>query len=78
MILIEVADSVSSKMFFELPAQLYRNNSEYIAPLLKDVEAVFDPKRNRFHQHGEVKRWIVVDHKQQPAGRIAAFINSKY
>jgi hypothetical protein len=71
----EVIDKKSSKEFLDLPRKLYKNDPNFISPLDKDIEAVFDPKLNNFHFHGIIKRWIVKDNNNEPVGRIAAFIN---
>ncbi len=72
--IVEVKDKRSSKTFISLPRLLYKNDPNYISPLDKDIESVFDPGRNNFHKHGIVKRWLVFN-SNKPVGRIAAFIN---
>ncbi len=71
----EVIDKKSAKEFLELSVNLYKNDPNFISPLDKDIEAVFDPNLNNFHKHGIIKRWIATDDMGKPAGRIAAFIN---
>ncbi len=71
----EVTDKKTIKEFIELPRKLYISDPNFISPLDKDIEAVFDPKLNNFHSHGIIKRWIAKNEKQQTIGRIAAFIN---
>lgn len=71
----EVTDKKSAKEFLELQRKLYKNDPNFISPLDKDIEAVFDPKLNNFHSHGIIKRWIAKNDKGETVGRIAAFIN---
>ena len=71
----EVTDKKSAKEFLELPRKLYKNDPNFISPLDKDIEAVFDPKLNNFHSHGIIKRWIAKNDMGETVGRIAAFIN---
>ncbi len=71
----EVTDKKSSKEFLDLPRKLYKNDPYFISPLVKDIEAVFDPTLNNFHSHGIIKRWIAKDDNNEPVGRISAFIN---
>ncbi|HEY8689016.1 MAG TPA: GNAT family N-acetyltransferase [Chitinophagaceae bacterium] len=75
MTIVEVTDNSSAKKFLELPRKLYKNDRNFISPLDKDIEAVFDPALNNFHSHGIIKRWITLDDEGKTVGRIAAFIN---
>ena len=71
----EVTDKKSAKEFLDLQRKLYKNDPNFISPLDKDIEAVFDPKLNNFHSHGIIKRWIAKNDMGKTVGRIAAFIN---
>lgn len=73
--IVEVTDKKIAKEFLDLPRKLYKSDSNFISPLDKDIEAIFDPKLNHFHSHGICKRWIAKDNSGQTIGRIAAFIN---
>jgi hypothetical protein len=64
--------------FLEVNVRLYADDPNYIRPLDKDVEEVFDPAKNKAFRFGEVIRWILVDEKGEKIGRIAAFVNSRY
>jgi hypothetical protein len=75
MTIVEITDNSSAKKFLELPRKLYKNDRNFISPLDKDIEAVFNPALNNFHSHGIIKRWIAVDDNGETVGRIAAFIN---
>lgn len=55
-----------------------KDNPNYIRPLDKDIEQVFDPKKNKSFRHGEATRWILKDDSGRLAGRIAAYANRKY
>lgn len=74
MIIEEINDKKSKKEFLNLPRLLYKSDPNFISPLDKDIEAVFDPSQNNFHSHGICKRWILKK-KNITIGRIAAFIN---
>ena len=37
----------TQKEFLEFPARLFRNEKNYIRPLNKDIEDVFNPKKNK-------------------------------
>ena len=75
--IIEVNDKKTSNEFLNLPIRLYKNEKNWIRPLDKDVEAVFDPKKNKFFRHGELNRWILQDDNGKTIGKVAAFINRK-
>jgi len=77
MSLIEVKSKADIKAFLELPVRLYKNEKNWIRPLDKDIEAVFDKKTNKFFRHGECIRWLLKDDKGETIGRVAAFINNK-
>lgn len=77
--LIEVKneDKALVKQFLELPLSIYKGDPNYIRPLDKDIEGVFDPAKNKFFRHGTCTRWILVDGKGKGIGRIAAFVNER-
>jgi GNAT superfamily N-acetyltransferase len=76
--LIQVRDKATAREFIMVNVLLNKGNPNYIRPLDHDVEAVFDPKKNKAFRHGEVIRWILKDKNGALAGRIAAFVNKKY
>ncbi|WP_017733802.1 hypothetical protein [Nafulsella turpanensis] len=75
--LIEVKDKSAVKEFLHLPVRLYKNEKNWIRPLDKDVETVFDPKKNKYFRFGECTRWILRNAEGETIGRVAAFINRK-
>lgn len=64
--------------FLEVNAQLYAGDPNYIRPLDKDVEEVFNVQKNKAFRFGEAIRWLLVDQKGEKIGRIAAFVNRRY
>jgi hypothetical protein len=77
MIITEVKDKASKKAFLNLARTLYKNDKNWVCPLDNDIEAVFDPAKNNFHQDGKCTRWILKDDNGKVIGRVAAFINNK-
>lgn len=75
---ITVKSPEEARAFLEMPLQLYRNDPHYIRPLDKDIDEVFDPKKNKFFRHGECERWLYRDDQGTCVGRIAVFVNKKY
>jgi len=74
----EVITAADKKAFLQLAVDLYRNDQNWIRPLDKDVEEVFDPEKNKFFKRGECCRWLLTDDEGQYIGRIAAFVNRQY
>lgn len=75
--IVEVNNKSTVREFISLPVRLYKNEKSWIRPLDKDIESVFDPKKNKTFRNGKCIRWILTDDKGQTIGRIAAFINNK-
>ncbi|MGB8193628.1 MAG: hypothetical protein WCF67_16980, partial [Chitinophagaceae bacterium] len=76
--LIQVTDKSLAKDFLLVNVLVNKGNPNYIRPLDTDVEAVFDPEKNKTFRQGEIIRWILKDDEGNLAGRIAAFVNKKY
>ena len=76
--LLEVNTPELEKEFIQVNVQLNKSNPNYIRPLDKDINEVFDKKKNKTFRNGECTRWILKDKEQHLIGRIAAFTNSKY
>ncbi len=76
--LIEVTNEKLARDFIRVNVELNAGDPNYIRPLDKDINEVFDRKTNKALRHGEVIRWILRDGEGHLAGRIAAFVNKKY
>ena len=75
--LIEVLSLQQAKEFIRVNVELNQSNPNYVRPLDKDINEVFDPKKNKAYRSGETARWILKDDSGNYAGRIAAFANRK-
>jgi hypothetical protein len=75
--IIEVKTATEAREFLLLPVSLYKNEPAWIRPLDKDIEAVFDEKKNKTFRHGECIRWILKNDNGDTIGRIAAFVDQK-
>lgn len=75
MVITEVTDKRSRREFLDVPKILYSNEGIWVCPLDREIESVFDRKRNIYFQHGEASRWILKDSNGKLAGRVAAFID---
>lgn len=76
--LIPVNDTGTAKEFIQVAVQLHQQDPNWIRPLDKDINEVFDKEKNKTFRFGEVQRWILKDEQGKLAGRIAAFTNKKY
>ena len=76
--LIPVNDRATAQQFLQVAVELYKNDPKWIRPLDKDINEVFDAKKNKAFRFGEIERWILKDEEGKLIGRIASFINKKY
>ena len=76
--LIEVTNKKLSKDFILVNVEINKNDPNYIRPLDKDINDVFNPKKNKAFRQGEAIRWVLKDKDENLIGRIAAFTNKKY
>jgi hypothetical protein len=76
--LFEVTDALTAKQFLEVNVIINGSHANYIRPLDKDIDEVFDKTRNKTYRFGETIRWILKDRDNHLIGRIAAFTNKKY
>jgi hypothetical protein len=76
--LTEVTDERLARRFLMVNVTINKNDPNYIRPLDKDINDVFDKRKNKTLRHGEITRWILDDADGNPIGRIAAFVNKKY
>lgn len=74
----EVKTPDDQRLFLQVGIDMYKNDPEFIRPLDKDIEEVFDPAKNKFFKKGECTRWVLLDDGGKAIGRIAAFVNKKY
>jgi len=76
--ILPVTDKITAKLFLKVPSHIYEKNPNWIQPLDKDIEDVFDKKKNKAFRFGDAIRWILKDNEGRLIGRIAAFHNKKY
>lgn len=75
--LLPVTDNASAKEFLKVPLIIYKDDPNFIQPLDKDINDVFDSKKNKTFRFGECNRWLLKENDQL-IGRIAAFVSKKY
>jgi hypothetical protein len=77
MTIIEVTNKQLASDFLMLPVRLYKREPNWIRPLDKDIESVFDKEKNKAFRNGECIRWILRRDNGEVIGRVAAFVNKK-
>lgn len=78
MTLHEVKSENDKRDFILLPVRLYQHTPQWIRPLDKDIETVFDSEKNKAFRTGEAIRWLLRDDQGKVIGRIAAFFDRKH
>ncbi|MFM9911139.1 MAG: hypothetical protein ACKVOW_17500 [Chitinophagaceae bacterium] len=76
--LVEVVNAKLARAFIKVNVEINKTNPAYIRPLDKDINEVFDSKKNKTFQFGEATRWILRNDDGELIGRIAVFTNNKY
>lgn len=74
----KVVSDKQKQEFLAFPAELFAQDPNYIRPLDKDIEGVFDAEKNKFFRYGECERFLFLNDNLQVVGKIAVFINRKY
>ncbi|MEM6376611.1 MAG: GNAT family N-acetyltransferase [Bacteroidota bacterium] len=74
--IVEVKQKTDWSLFYRVPAIVYKNDPNWIAPLQMEIKAVFNPEENKAFQHGQAQAFVLMDANKKPIGRIAAFIDT--
>ncbi|MFH1368150.1 MAG: hypothetical protein ABII64_03385 [Elusimicrobiota bacterium] len=62
--------------FIKFPWSIYKNDRNWVPPLLMDVK--FNLKENPFWEHSERELFMAYDNSGKPMGRIAAIVDHNY
>jgi len=73
--ILEVKDRKTAKEFLEFHKNHYKDDPQWICPLDKEFNSVFNPDTNNTFRHGRLRRWILKNENGTIIGRIAAFID---
>jgi len=76
--LIPVENKHNASQFLQVAVELYKYDANWIRPLDKDINEVFDKNKNKAYRFGETMRWVLKNDEGELIGRIAAFVNKKY
>ncbi len=74
---IPVDSKKQLKDFILLPFKIYKNESNWVPPLIGDRKKFFNPKKNPYYQHSEVKLFLALK-DEEPVGRISAHSNTQH
>lgn len=61
--------------FIRFPYELYKNDANWVSPLIIEREEFFNPRKNPFYEHSEIKLFLALDPYNKPIGRISAHLN---
>ncbi len=73
--LIQVTNRKTAEQFHDVLRVIYKDDPYFVCPLDKDIEAIFNPKKNAYFQDGNAIRWFLTDDDGNLTGRVAAFYN---
>ncbi|MDD5772315.1 MAG: N-acetyltransferase [bacterium] len=73
-IIKEVTAKKELHQFICFPYELYKNDPNWVPPLIIEREEFFDPRKNPFYDHAEIKLFLALKN-DKPVGRISAHIN---
>lgn len=73
----KVVSKKSIRLFLDFPAKIYSKDPNYIRPLDRDIESIFNKNKNPSFKIGECCRWLLFDDDSLIVGRIAAFFTRR-
>jgi len=75
--IVPVDSKKQLKSFIMLPFELYKNDPNWVPPLIMDQKKFFDPKKNPYYEHSEVKLFLA-EKDGKVVGRISAQSNTQH
>src|SRR3970040_2248997 len=60
--------------FIKFPYKLYKNDKNWVPPLISERRDFFNPAKNPFFQHARV-RYFIAYASGRPVGRVAGILN---
>jgi hypothetical protein len=74
----QVTNQQQTQEFIKTAVIINKDDKNWIRPLDKDINDVFDAAKNKAYRFGEAQCWILKDENGNLIGRVAAFVNTKY
>ncbi|MFC1725258.1 N-acetyltransferase [candidate division KSB1 bacterium] len=75
--IIPVTNNSELKKFILLPWELYKNDKNWVPPLISEIKKYLDFNINPFFEHAEAEYFLAYQ-DNKVVGRIAAILNRKY
>lgn len=70
----EVINKQDMKQFIKLPWSLYKDDPNWVAPLIMERTEMLDPGKNPYFEHARAKLWLAYK-GDEPVGRISAQVD---
>ena len=70
----EVINKQDLKRFVKLPWSLYKDDPNWVAPLIMERMEILDPKKNPYFEHARAKMWLALK-EGEVVGRITAQVD---
>ena len=75
--IISVTCKKEIKQFIMFPFKLYKNDPNWVPPLIMDQKKFFNPQKNPYYEHSDVKLFLA-EKDGKIAGRITAQTNTQH
>jgi len=75
--IIPVINSKELKEFIKLPFRFYKDDPNWVPPLIQEQKKYFDPRKNPYYEHSEVQLFLAIKNGET-AGRITAHTNTQH
>ncbi len=62
--------------FIKYPFKLYKDNDNWVPPLLMDERTVLSPKKNPAFDHSKASLWLALDEHEEIVGRVAGIVHN--
>ena len=72
-----VQSKAEQKAFIKFPWQIYKNDENWVPPLIIDVKTILDKRKNPFFLHSDAQPFLAF-RNGKVAGRIVAIINNNH
>ena len=59
--IVKISTSNQVSQFHELMKKVYQFDTHFVMPIIDDVEAIFDPSKNKRFDRGNAERWLLFD-----------------
>jgi hypothetical protein len=74
---VDTANRRDVQRFIQLPFDLYKDNAQWVPPIISDAKAVLNRNKHPFYQHSDAD-FFLAERDGRVAGRIAALFNRNY